>query len=153
MSQTMLSFVRQFFHYDSLKAVLLCILMILGTLPSLQAAQQCTTPYGTNVVVTVGPVNCGNGGVAPCWIKYVSTVADDTPGAQICYRVQVTGDGQFNIGCVASGQSVTTLISWGSSYCYSMAGVWTCTGLYTPNGTMWATKAGYTNSSTVSFPL
>ena len=69
------------------------------------------TPSASNVTVTVGDMDCGVSGMnsgwgyggAPCSIAYQATVTDATPGAQICYSVQLSAFSGNTSGCTTSG--------------------------------------------------
>ncbi|MGA8668820.1 MAG: hypothetical protein WB679_03045 [Terracidiphilus sp.] len=127
---------------EKAKAGMLCLLMIFASAPNLHAQTQCSTPYETNCVVTVGPNNCGNLGLFPCWIKYDVTLADDTPGAQIHYVV-FEGPYEIDFGWVATGQHVVETINYDPLRFGSA-------GFGEMNGYMYATASGYTQSNQAS---
>jgi hypothetical protein len=127
---------------DKVKACMLCALMILASTPNLHAESQCDTPYETNCVVTVGPNNCGNLGLFPCWIKYDVTVADATPGAEIYYVVD-EGPYQIDSGFTSSGGHIIETLDYNPTE-------FGPSGYGELSGSMYATATGYTQSNQAS---
>lgn len=121
----------------TIKAGLLCMLMIFVSTPNLHAQTQCATPYESNCVVTMGGGGCGNGGVYPCSITYVVTVNDTTSNALIHYQVFCDGN-NFSSGQLYNGGQFTVSSTYPSGGCYG--------GSLT--GNMYATASGYTQSNT-----
>lgn len=157
------SFPQRINRYVLRMAVLAVLVVFASTSGLLAQGSQAAPISSANVTVTLGPLACGVSGPysgwgygnAPCSITYVTTMTDTTPGAQICYSVQLSANGSFNSGCAASGQPITNEVDWGSEYCYQYpyVNVDVCAGLYSPSGTMYVTAPGYTDSPTYSFPI
>jgi hypothetical protein len=132
MFQSLRNHCALFVSAEKIKAWLLCTAMILAGAPNLHAHAQCSDPYETNCVVTIGPM-CG---MIPCWVKYDLTVNDDTPNAQINYTVIENGY-VIDMGTVSSGGHIVEVIQEE----IPAPAIW---------GSMYATASGYSQSNTVS---
>lgn len=124
--------------FETFKAGLLCVLMLLASAPSLHAETQCATPQETNCNVNLSDWGCGSMDQFPCYITYTLTLNDATPGAVINYQIFCDGN-YYGSGQVYSGGQIV----WQESYYNTEA---TCyNGSLT--GNMTATAPGYSQSA------